>query len=384
MAQTARALNPERHVEKKAKTFDVLAIEFIWNLPFDDEFSVRQFQYMAASSISWMTGHRMQDLNNLLSNCWSLLSPTATKPRAIKLKIVIGGKDPHAKKGSGELERTNIVPCLCLIISKDETAKRVFARSLVTNANIKCITGCPYMHVLNYLDQLEDAKGEIQDALIEKEEKKGNHTQKPLKFFRQQSTNRNMADKHFTLGPVGNGILVESFKYLNGRLPTHLQCEDPTGHSGRRSFITNAKKGRASDLCVSASSHHALKSKSIVSYVDGDARTISTEGALAIGNLIVEERNDSDMTHKVGGFVMSTVEEIVQPAELTVETVVDLMASAKKLAKKVVEASAEEDEESEDESDDEKEKLKPKKKKSKSSIVFNFNIHGAGNVNVTN
>ena len=179
--------------------------------------------------------------------------------------------------------------------------KKRFALALQNNNECACISdiGCPYGLIMRYLELVPDCQGVERDIAISKSTSTGKQIQ-PLSFFRALDQSKTV--KSFTKGPLGINKMKEAFSYANDRLPDNLKVVDPTGHSGRVSFMNNAKRGGASDLSVCASTHHAVSGKSATGYLNGNERVICTEGALAIGNVIMKELEDSDTTKGIGGY----------------------------------------------------------------------------------
>ena len=277
-------------------------------MPLDKDYSIRQLQFLAFLSIVWMTGHRCDGVHRLNSNGWSKIAAQREKPRALLFESLVVGKDLDHQRRHDPIDYKNYVPCLCFILCQDELQKSLFARELQGNSECSCIegVGCPYGHIVNYLNQCPDPSGKAQDEKIalDLQSTKPKHDLKPLRLMRALCNTRKQSDRKFTIGNVGLSTLKESYDYFNKRLPEHLKVTNPTGHSGRISFMNNARMGGASDLGITAATHHT-GGKSSVGYLDGNDQTIGTEGGLAIGHLIVASTKEADITTKIGGFVIA-------------------------------------------------------------------------------
>ena len=296
-------------MEQKAAIFGPVSLYNVLTLPFDAAKSIKQFLLVGILTLVCMTGQRMQDVHRLYSNGWKKLPPKASQPRALLFESLVVGKNLDKKRKVSAHDLKNYVPCLCFTFCLDEMRKAAFAIEMQGNMECPCIPniGCPYGILLNYLAHVPDPKGIERDNEISRNIKSPTgKTLLPLMFFRAVDTSRDESTKKFTLGPIGINKMKECFTYCNNRLPRELQISDPTGHTGRVSFMNNAKRGGASEMSICASTHHAVGSRSSIGYIDGNDQTIGTEGAFAIGRLMMTELKDSDTSTKIGGFEIPT------------------------------------------------------------------------------
>ena len=91
------------------------------------------------------------------------------------------------------------------------------------------------------------------------------------------------------------------FDRLNARLPEDLRILDPTGHSGRRTFVSLCRRAQVSDSDIMVSSKHKSV-ESMEGYDEADA-TVGTRAAVGLGKYI----NQSPDTTTFSGVAMVDV-----------------------------------------------------------------------------
>ena len=86
----------------------------------------------------------------------------------------------------------------------------------------------------------------------------------PLRLWRALTTNR--SNRVFTSRPLGENSMREQICKCNLRIPLEPQLENPTGHSGRKTFCSVAVNDNVSALVVAQATKHK-DPKTLMGYV---------------------------------------------------------------------------------------------------------------------
>ena len=181
---------------------------------------------MVVMVVAIFSGMRMNDLHEMRSRNVSQIEHTPDAPRHFKFVMEATKND---MEGQGPLSTlTHLVPCICLTHLDDDSSLK-FARKLCEDPEVDCAVACPFNVILEYCSRIPDADGSVHDL---KYGKSGGHV--PLAFFRAITT-RGGDNRVFTKNPWGINSLRDD------RLPVYLQLTIPTGHSTRRSLISDRR-----------------------------------------------------------------------------------------------------------------------------------------------
>ena len=129
------------------------------------------------------------------------------------------------KTGSGPVSGLTVsLSCCCKDSKEFSTAeKNKWNKLCKTNPSHKCLSGCPFQIISDYLSLLPDPFGSENKALMvsQKNSEEGAQVTKPLKFMRARTTVG--ALRNFILGNLGISMYKDIFNRVNMRFPEDLR-----------------------------------------------------------------------------------------------------------------------------------------------------------------
>jgi hypothetical protein len=261
--------------------------------------TIEEIQDRAYMCVILFTGMRTRDVHSVKSkNVIFVACTVETCPRHIDFRL-----DTSKNDRAGEGSKTNLtyslrelftyisfhieslislyylLACVCLQ-NLTGRAKGSFLALCKSNNDAACIGPCPYAAVKCYYDLCPDNTGA--EAAYVKD---------PI-FMRAKQQQGVFSSHRFLLSPMGEHTIRNIPARVNLRLPEELQVEGITGHSGRKSFVTNALDEGCSQAVVAQASKH--KDPRMLERYHAPSKTSLLTPALAIGEgLIVDEDSSS-------------------------------------------------------------------------------------------
>ena len=130
------------------------------------------------------------------------------------------------------------------------------------------------------MHRIPDPTGSIHDALQIENAARNLPVSEPLRLWRALTTNR--SNRVFTSRPLGENSMREQIGKCNLRIPLDLQVENPTGHSGRKTFCSVSVNNNVSALVVAQATKHK-DPKTLMGYVSVSDNSLM-EASLAISS----------------------------------------------------------------------------------------------------
>jgi hypothetical protein len=307
-------------VKSKAQGFSNLAIAEVLTLPHDTPQELRD---IALICVSMFTGLRMQDLHRFYERNVECLQMEGKTPRRYKLTMEVTKTNRGGVNITLE-ESVVVVPCICMEghdmdTPEGKTARKAFLARVKKQFDCACESGCPYALLR-----------EMQAAKPEKKSTPSDHTaitaaDRDLPFARGLASRGE--PREMTRGPLGINELRKIFTVVNARLPTECQLvKAPSGHSGRRTYVSNTMNAGARASSVAASSKH--KSMEVLNgYIDPDDGFLC-EASRIMGGAVLKAGNQRRST-KAGSQEFAESESETEEEEEEVAAEADKENNAK-------------------------------------------------------